>query len=117
MKLNRFLYTLCLCCCTLVGKAQDLLDTPHRLIIDEENVQEFTNWKDALKNKRKVYKLTLHNIKEVSGKIQKMQELRVLNLQGNTLKNLPSRSLRTLFLSKYLYKNGFFSFILLEKYN
>jgi hypothetical protein len=28
-----------------------------------------------------------------------------------------SRSLRTLFLSKYLYKNGFFSFILLEKYN
>jgi hypothetical protein len=30
---------------------------------------------------------------------------------------LTSRSLRTLFLSKYLYKNGFFSFILLEKYN
>jgi hypothetical protein len=30
---------------------------------------------------------------------------------------LNSRSLRTLFLSKYLYKNGFFSFILLEKYN
>jgi inhibitor of KinA sporulation pathway (predicted exonuclease) len=32
-------------------------------------------------------------------------------------KNIASRSLRTLFLSKYLYKNGFFSFILLEKYN
>jgi hypothetical protein len=37
----------------------------------------------------------------------------------NTIRKerLASRSLRTLFLSKYLYKNGFFSFILLEKYN
>jgi insertion element IS1 protein InsB len=33
------------------------------------------------------------------------------------IEGVNSRSLRTLFLSKYLYKNGFFSFILLEKYN
>jgi hypothetical protein len=37
--------------------------------------------------------------------------------KADLIERLSSRSLRTLFLSKYLYKNGFFSFILLEKYN